>query len=81
MNFECPETHSNITIPKEYQELLEVFSKAKATGLPSYRHLIGPLTLSQENILEATEFTYFSLTEQVMDESMQEALQQGYISL
>lgn len=77
---ESPKTSINIQILYEYHGHLNMFSKAKASGLPPYCEYNCAIKLLPGTTPPRGEMYPISLREQKgMEEYVQEALKQGYI--
>lgn len=77
-----PETQAQVHIPEEYHEFLDVFNKAKASGLPPHWPYACTINLLPGTSPPHSHIYPLSHTEQqAVEEYVQEALQQGCIKL
>ncbi|KAI2660547.1 Transposon Tf2-9 polyprotein [Labeo rohita] len=77
---ESPNTHKTVTIPSCYNDLLEVFSKTKATQLPPHRPWDCAIDLLPNAMPPKSKVYPLSQKEtQAMDEYIREALASGFI--
>lgn len=69
-----------VQIPSEYHDLIEAFSKEKASGLPPHQHYDCAIKLLPGTTPPRGRIYLLTLTEQeTMEEYIQEALHQAYI--
>ncbi|KAL0183731.1 hypothetical protein M9458_019427, partial [Cirrhinus mrigala] len=79
-SIESPNTHKMMAIPTCYHDLSEVFSKAKATQLPSHRPWDCAIDLLPNAMPPKSKVYPLSRTEsQAMEEYITEALNSGFI--
>lgn len=80
MTVESPTTLTPVTDPPKYQDLREVFSKERASGLPPHRPYDCAIELLPRPSPPRSHVYPLSQAEhQAMEEYIQEVLQQGYI--
>ncbi|XP_053499602.1 uncharacterized protein LOC128619445 [Ictalurus furcatus] len=79
-SIESPDKADNVLIPSVYHDLIEVFSKKKASGLPPHRDYDCAIDLLPGTTPPRGRVYPLTVTEQkAMEEYIQEALHQGYI--
>ena len=79
-SIESPQTDINVTIPPEYMDLREVFSKCNATELPPHRPYDCTIELVENPVFPKSRVYPITQEEELaMDTYTQEALDQGFI--
>lgn len=80
MSIESPGTTDQESLPKEYNDLREAFSKERATQLPAHRHRDCAIELLT-NVMPPKNLIYplYLPESKAMEEYIKEALPTGYI--
>ncbi|XP_050959727.1 uncharacterized protein LOC127161112 [Labeo rohita] len=79
-SIESPDTKVKISIPEQYQDLSEVFSKTKATLLPPHRPWDCAIDLLPNAMPPKSKVYPLSrMEDQAMEEYIEEALESGFI--
>ncbi|KAK3567221.1 hypothetical protein QTP86_014214 [Hemibagrus guttatus] len=79
---ESPETNARGTLPREYSDLQEVFSKVRATHLPPHRPWDCAIKLFPNAMLPKNRVYPLSLPEtKAMEDYIEEALSAGHIHI
>lgn len=80
ISIESPETQVKVSIPSQYQDLSEVFSKTKATQLPPHRPWDCAIDLLPNAMPPKSRVYPLSrIEDQAMEEYIEEALDSGFI--